>query len=93
MLAHTLYQRIWACFCWCKTEILKYQFGKILKGLFFPLPRLIFYLGELSAIQMVSLRGNVGRKLFFFLFHPEITPQMNLKRLPFRKDLFQEITI
>lgn len=95
MLAHTLYQRIWACFCWCKTEILKYQFGKILKGLFFffPLPSLIFYLGELSAIQMVSLKGNVGRKLFFFFIqkshHKWIWKGCHLEKTCFRRSQFE----
>lgn len=67
MLTHTCYQKFWAGFSWCKTEILKYQFRKIHKGLFFFPAKLNFHLGELSAIQTVSMRGDEDRHHFFFL--------------------------
>lgn len=94
MLTHTHYQKIWACFSWCKTEILKYQFRKTHKGRFFFPAKLNFHLGELSAIQMVSMREDEDRHhLFFSLFLPGTTLQINLKSGPFREDLFQEIPV
>lgn len=52
MLTHACYQKIWACFSGCKTEILKYQFRNIkdTQGTFFFTANLNFPLDELSAI-------------------------------------------
>lgn len=60
---------------------------------FFP-AKLNFHLGDLTAIQMKSLRGDEDRhNIFFSLFLPGNTLQINLKREPFREDLFQEISV
>lgn len=95
MLAHTLSQRIWACFSWCKTEILKYQFGKTHKGLFFP-AKLHILFGWVVCNPDGIYEGECRKApsfFFFSLFHPETTLQINMKRETLRKDLFQEIPI
>lgn len=94
MLTHTRYQKIWACFSWCKTEILKYQFRKIHKGLFFSLPNLIFI--WVSCLQSRwYLWGEMKTGIIFFslFFLPGTTLEINLKIGPFREDLFQEISV